>query len=72
MKHMYYQPECLNCGLRTCKNCSLPVTKGRTLRHLLNDLVHKNKFKDNALLYLNKDDIKELVDNNKSDDDEVE
>lgn len=40
----YYAPPCRNCGNKNCKNCPFPLNKTRTLRELLDDMVHREKF----------------------------
>lgn len=68
----YYAPACRNCGSRTCKNCFLRVTKGKTLRELLDHMVSKKYFKDNQKLFMSKDDLRNWQNTLKSDDEDEE
>jgi|LauGreDrversion4_2_1035121.scaffolds.fasta_scaffold265119_1 hypothetical protein len=58
-KSSYFLPKCRNCGDQTCKGCPMPVNSHPTIWDLLENMVSKKSFMDNAHLYrMNKDDIK--------------
>lgn len=62
----YYAPPCRNCGNKSCKNCPMPISLQKTIADLLDQMVHKTKFKNNINLFTNQDEFKHM---NDSDDD---
>ena len=58
-KSSYFLPKCRNCGEQSCKNCPMPVNTHGTIWELVESMVSKKSFSDNAHLYkMNKEDIK--------------
>eukprot|EP00347_Sterkiella_histriomuscorum_P015219 403357853 len=62
----YYAPPCKSCGSKSCKNCPMPVSIQKNFGDLLDQMVHKTKFKNNMNLFVNQDEFKHM---NDSDDD---
>lgn len=72
-KYSAYLPECRYCGCKPCKNCPLIVDKEKTLRSLLDQLVkqpQEKKFKDNAYLFMNKHELKEMNERDSSEEED--
>lgn len=47
-KSSYFLPKCRNCGEQTCRTCPMPVNSHPTIWDLIENMVSKKSFMDNA------------------------